>query len=92
MRPKTMNELFKVSSTLSHLQIPCEQMQPQSNYGSFLSKSHLHGISLLTMLAQNRQKVKDNALIVQFAISRLSISNRGKQLQYVRDHMARANI
>ena len=35
-----------------------EQMQSQRNYGSFLSKSHLHGMILLTMLAQNRPKSK----------------------------------
>ena len=38
------------------------------------------------------QKVKDNALIEQFAISRLPISNRGKQLRYVWDHVASVNI
>ena len=35
-----------------------EQMQSQRNYGSFLSKSHLHGMILFTMLAQNRPKSK----------------------------------
>ena len=33
-----------------------EQMQSVRNYGSFLSKSHLHGVILFTMLAQNRPK------------------------------------
>ena len=66
-----------VQSTLSHLQSPPEQMQSQHNYGSFLSKSHIHGMILLTMLAPNRPKVKDNALIDQFAFSRSSISKRG---------------
>ena len=35
-----------------------EQMQSQRNYGSFLSKSHPHGMILLTMLAQNRPRSK----------------------------------
>ena len=48
--------LKSVQSTLSQLQSPPEQMQSQHNYGSFLSKSHLHGMILLTMLAQNRPK------------------------------------
>ena len=47
-----------VQSTLSHLQSPSEQMQSQRNYGSFLSKSHLQGMILFTMLAQNRPKSK----------------------------------
>ena len=47
-----------VQSTLSHLWSPPEQMQSQRNYGSFLSKSHLHGMILLRILAQNRPKSK----------------------------------
>ena len=47
-----------VQSTLSHLQRPPEQMQSQRNYGSFLSKSCLSGMILLTMLAQNSPKSK----------------------------------
>ena len=54
--------LKSVQSTLSHLQSPPEQMQSQRNYGSFLSKSHLHGMILLTILSQNRPKSKDNAI------------------------------
>ena len=50
--------LKSVQSTLSHLQSPPEQMQSQRNYGSLLSKSHLRGMILLTMLAQNRPKSK----------------------------------
>ena len=57
----TLALLKPVQSTLSHLQSPPEQMQSQRNYGSFLSKSHLRGMILFTMLAQNRPKVKDNA-------------------------------
>ena len=75
-----LSALKSVQSTLSHLQSPPEQTQSQRSYGSFLSKSHLDGMILQTMLAQNRPKVKDNALIEQFHISRSSISNRGKQL------------
>ena len=45
-----------------------EQMQSQRNYGSFLSKSDLHGMVLLTMVAKIAQKVEDNALTEQFAI------------------------
>ena len=44
---------------------------------------------LLTMLAQ---EVKNDALIEQFSISKSSISSRGKQLQYVLDHVASVNI
>ena len=61
--------LKSVQSTLSHLQSPPDQMQSQHNYGSFLSKSHLHGMILLTMLTQNRPKSEDNGLVEQFAIS-----------------------
>ena len=50
--------LKSVQSTLSHLQ---SQMQSQRNYGSFLSKSHLHGMILFTMLPKIAQKVKDSA-------------------------------
>ena len=89
-------KLYKTVSTIKVCSInfepPAESpwtMQSQRNYGSFLSKSHLDGMILLTMLAQ---KVKDNALIELFAISRLSISNRGKQLRYVWDHVANVNI
>ena len=91
---RNRTKLKFVQSTLSHLQSPPEQMQSQRNYGSFLSKSHLHGIILLTMLAQKLKdsalieqfaisRLKDNALVEQFAISRLSVSNREKQLRYV---------
>ena len=69
--------LKSVQSTLDHLQSPPKQMQSQRNYDSFSSKSHLHGMILLTMLAQNLPKRKDNALLEQFAISNSSISNRG---------------
>ena len=83
-KKQTLVYLKSVQSTLSHLQSPPEQMQFQRNYDSFLSKSYLHGMILLTMLAQRGpNKVKDNALIEQFVISRSSISNRGKQLRYV---------
>ena len=47
-----------VQSTLSHLQSLPEQLQSQRNYGSFLSKSHLHGMILFAMLAQNHPKIK----------------------------------
>ena len=48
---------------------------------------------LLTMLAQNRPRIKkNNAVIEQFAISKSSISNRGKQPRYVSDHVANVNI
>ena len=51
--------IFKsVQSTLSHLQSPPEWRQSQRNYGSFLSKSDLHGTILYTMLAQNCPKGK----------------------------------
>ena len=59
-------QLKSVRSTLSHLQSPPEQMQSQRNYGSFLSKSHLHRLILLTVLAQNRPKSKtQNNLLFQ---------------------------
>ena len=57
-RIKTFQLLKSVQSTLSHLQSPPEEMQSQRNYGSFLSKSHLHGMILLTMFAQNRPTSK----------------------------------
>ena len=79
-------KIKSVQSTLSHLQSPPEQMQSQLHYGSFLLKSHLHGMILLTMPAQNRSE----SLVEQFAISRSSISNMGKQ--YVCDHVAGVNI
>ena len=44
-------ELKSVHSTLSHLQSPTEWMQSQYNYGSFLSKSDLHGTILYTCSA-----------------------------------------
>ena len=65
--------LKSVQPTLSHLQSPPEQMQSQRNYGSFLSKSHLRGMILLTMLAQNRPKSKRqyfNRAIFFFKIKR----------------------
>ena len=52
------NEVKSVQSTLSHLQSPPDWMQSQRNYGSFLSKSDLHGRILYTMLAQNCPKGK----------------------------------
>ena len=69
-----------VQLALSHLQSPLEQMQSQRNYGSFLSKSHLHGMILLTMLNQNCPKSKRqcfNGAIFYFKIK------QGKQLGYV---------
>ena len=51
--------------------VPPEQMQCQRNYGSFLSESHLHGMILLTMLAQNCPKSKRqcfNRVICYFKI------------------------
>ena len=47
-----------VQSTLSHLQSPPEWMQSQRNYGSFLSKSDLHGTISHTMIGQNCPKGK----------------------------------
>ena len=63
-----------------------EQMQSQCNYGSFLAKSHLHGMILLTMLAQNRPKCKRqcfNRAIFYFKIKQgeatgICLRSRGK--------------
>ena len=68
-------------------------MQSQCNYGSFLSKSDLHGTILYTMLAQNCPKGKIQSFkLEQFAISRWSTSNTGKQLWDVWDQVASINI
>ena len=48
-----------VQSALSHLQSPpLNKCSAKRNYGSFVSKSHLHSMILLTMLAPNRPKSK----------------------------------
>ena len=79
--PFVNQDLLKsVQLILSHLQSPLEWIQSQLNYGSFLSKSYLHGTILHTMLAQNCPKSKQE----QFAISGWSTSNRGKQMRCLR--------
>ena len=73
------NKIVKLSSTNfePHAESP-EQMQSQRNYGSFLSKSHLHSVTLLKQcLPKISQKVKDNALIEQSSISRSNTNTGG---------------
>ena len=68
-------------------------MQSQRKYGSFSSKSDLHGTILYTKcLPKIAKRVKTMVKLEQFAISRWSALNRGKQLWDVWDHVESINI
>ena len=81
--------LKSVLSTLNHLQSPPEQMQSQHNSGSFLSKSHLHGMILFTKLAQNRPK--SGRQWFNRAICYFLIVNIKQGEATVSDHLASVN-
>ena len=49
-----------IESALNHLQNLPEWMQSQGNYGSFLSKSDLHGTILYKRFPKIAQRVKDS--------------------------------